>query len=56
MSTSLSELVDNLRGKNKPIDELRTIFKNTSDEFTDDEQFEMMIHKGIYPYDYITSF
>ena len=38
------------------ITELRKIYKNTSSEFIDDEQFLLMITKGIYPYDYITSY
>ncbi len=40
----------------KTVDELRQVFKNTSEEFTNDEQFELMTKKGVYPYDYITSF
>ena len=38
------------------INELRKIFKNTSEEFTDDYQFKLMIKKGVYPYDYIDNF
>ena len=36
--------------------ELRKIFKNTSDEYKNDEQFLLMIQKGVYPYDYIDNF
>ena len=38
------------------IDVLRVKFKNTSEHFKDDKQFLLMIKKGIYPYDYITSY
>ena len=41
---------------NTDIKDLRSIFKNTSDYFTDDEQFKLMIRKGVYPYDYINSY
>ena len=38
------------------IKELREIYKNTSLHFEDNEEFLMMITKGIYPYDYISSY
>jgi hypothetical protein len=38
------------------VDKKRKIFKNTSNHFKNDEQFMLMIQKGIYPYDYIDSF
>ena len=38
------------------IDELRKVYKNTSDHFKDDEQFLLMIKKGIFPYDYIDDY
>ena len=56
MATSIEKLSDNLRSSSNDINELRKIFKNTSDEFKDDEQFKLMIQKGVYPYDYIDNF
>ena len=40
----------------KTIQELRGVFKNTSEQFTDDEQFKLMISKGVYPYEYIDNY
>ena len=56
MATSIEKLSDNLRSSSNDINELRKIFKNTSNEFKDDEQFKLMIQKGVYPYDYIDNF
>ncbi len=56
MAESLSSLVDNLKSGGKNIKEHREIFKNVSDHYTNDKDFELMLEKGIYPYDYITSF
>ena len=56
MATSIESLSNNLRSSSNDINELRKIFKNTSDEFKDDEQFKLMIKKGVYPYDYIDNF
>ena len=47
MSSSLDKLVSNL-----PND----TFKYTSKEFENNEEFKLMIKKGIYPYDYMDSF
>ena len=55
MASSIEKLSDNLRSSDD-VNELRKIFKNTSDEFKDDEQFKLMIQKGVYPYDYIDNF
>ena len=55
MASSLESLATNLRSSDD-INELRKIFKNTSNEFKNDEQFLLMIQKGIYPYDYIENF
>jgi hypothetical protein len=38
------------------INELRQIYKNTSNYFKDDEEFKLMIQKGIYPYDFIDNY
>ena len=56
MASSIEKLSDNLRTTSNDINELRKIFKNTSDEFKDDQKFILMIQKGVYPYDYIDNF
>jgi hypothetical protein len=56
MATSIESLSNNLRSASNDVNELRKIFKNTSDEFKNDEQFLLMIQKGVYPYDYIDNF
>ena len=56
MSTSIESLANNLKKECKTVSDLRQVFKNTSQEFTDDEQFKLMTEKGVYPYDYISSF
>ena len=56
MASSLSDLIDNLKKGGKNINEWRKIFKNVSKGFTNDEQFLLMIQKGIYPYDYIDNY
>ena len=56
MASSIDKLSDNLRNKSDDINELRKSFKYTSEFFKDDEQFKLMIRKGIYPYDYIDDF
>ena len=32
------------------------MFKNTSKQFKNDEQFKLMCFKGIYPYEYINNY
>ena len=56
MNSSLSELADNIKKDCKTIQQKRTAFKNISEHFENDEQFEMMISKGIYPYEYIDNY
>lgn len=56
MATSLESLAGNLKSNCKTVEDMRKVFKNTSEEFTDDEQFLLMTEKGIYPYDYISSY
>lgn len=56
MASSLENLADNLKNSCKNIDDLRNTFKNVSNHFKDDEQFTLMIEKGVYPYEYIDSF
>ena len=56
MASSIENLSNNLRSSSDDVNELRKIFKNTSDEFKNDEQFKLMIQKGVYPYDYIDNF
>jgi hypothetical protein len=57
MATSLDSLVKNLHDGCNDINELRQRFPHTSKHYHDnDEHFKMMIQKGIYPYEYITSY
>ena len=56
MPSSLCTLIDNLKVSCKDINELRSAFKNTSKSFPIDEDFKLMIAKGIYPYDYIDNY
>ena len=56
MATSIDKLSENLVIDCKTIDDKRAVFKNISKQFTNDEQFELMIKKGIYPYDYIDNY
>ena len=56
MASSLSSLADNLKSGCKTVSELRSVFKNVSDEFSNDAEFELMTQKGIYPYDYINTY
>ena len=60
MASSLSSLSDNLnefKGKEfENINELRLIYRNTSNHFKNDKQFLEMIKKGVYPYDYINNY
>jgi hypothetical protein len=55
MTSSLESLANNLRSSDD-VNQLRKISKNTSDEYKNDEQFLLMIQKGVYPYDYIDNF
>lgn len=56
MASGLESLANNLKKGCKSIDDMRKVFSNTSEYFKNDEQFELMTKKGIYPYDYITNF
>lgn len=57
MASSLDSLSSDLRkGCHDDIIKLRKTFKNTSKQFKDDEEFMMMIQKGVYPYDYIDNY
>ena len=38
------------------VNELRKIYKDTSEHFKDDKQFLLMIKKGIYPYEHINNY
>ena len=58
MSQSLSNLVDNLAepSKNLPIDTLINRFYNTYALCNKDiNKFKLLLRKGIYPYEYMTS-
>ena len=48
MASSIDKLAENLRNKSNDINILRKSFKYTSEYFTNDKQFLLMIHKGIY--------
>ena len=56
MATSIEQLVKNISGECKNIEELRTALPATSEYFKNDEQFKLMTKKGVYPYDYIDNF
>lgn len=56
MNTSIDKLSENLAKQCITIADKRRIFKNVSAHFENDEQFELMIKKGVYPYDYIDNY
>lgn len=56
MSDSLDNLSKDLSAQSDEYDALKKVFRNTSKHFTKEDDFRMMIKKGIYPYDYISSY
>jgi hypothetical protein len=56
MASSIDSLSENLRKSSNNINDLRKVFKNTSEQFNKDDEFLLMIEKGIYPYDYIDNY
>jgi hypothetical protein len=56
MASSIESLSNNLKKECQSIDDLRKVFVNTSNHFTNDDEFKLMTEKGIYPYDYISNF
>ena len=57
MASSIDALSENLKSScNNNIIELRNTFKNISEHFINDDEFLLMIQKGVYPYDYIDSY
>ena len=56
MATSIDNLSENLVVDCKTMKDKRKVFKNVSKRFTDDDEFDLMIKKGIYPYDYIDNY
>lgn len=56
MSSSIEELANNLKKECKTTADKRLIFKNVSKQFPDDEEFNLMTQKGVYPYDWINSY
>jgi len=56
MNSSIETLVENLKDGCDNIEKLRKAFPNTSDYFRNDEQFELMTKKGVYPYDFIDTY
>ena len=56
MMSSIDKLTLNIKSECKTTEELRKAFKNTSEHFKDDVQFNLMTSKGVYPYEYIDSY
>ena len=56
LPASISTLAENLKKDCKTIKQLRGVFKNISNNFKNDQQFELMISKGVYPYEYIDKY
>ena len=56
LPSSIENLTSNLKSGSTDVNELRKIFKNTSSHFENDNEFLLMTEKGIYPYEYITSY
>lgn len=56
MLSSIDSLTNNLKAGCTTTKEFRKAFKNTSNEFKDDKEFNLMIQKGVYPYDYIDNY
>ena len=56
LPTSIANLTSNLKKECKTIEQLRAVFKNTSEQFKDDMQFQLMTSKGIYMYEYIDNY
>ena len=56
MASSIESLAENLLKGCITTEDKRKIFKNISNHFTDDEQFNLMTQKGVYPYDYIDNY
>ena len=56
-TSSLDKVVSNLTaGCNGDISKLRKVLKSTSDSFPDDDQFQLMIRKGVYPYEWMDNY
>jgi hypothetical protein len=55
-SDFIDGILDGYKKGLKTVDQLRKVFKNTSQYFKDDEQFVMMTQKGVYPYDWVDDF
>jgi hypothetical protein len=56
MATSLEKLTTNLISNCKTTEDLRKVFKYTSEHYKNDEEFVVMTEKGICPYEYITDY
>ena len=56
MNSSIDKLAGNLKDGCKSTDDRRKVFKNCSDHFKNDNEFDLMISKGIYPYEYMDSY
>jgi hypothetical protein len=61
MASSLDKLAKNLGLKSKgvmhtEIEKLRECYPNTSEAYNNDEQFNLVIQKGVYPYDWFDKY
>jgi hypothetical protein len=53
LPASLNQLVKNLTTTKR---KLKYVFRNLSKEFPKDEEFKLLLRKGVYPYDYMDNF
>jgi len=53
MTASIDSLISSMKTSDK---QKRLVFKYSSEEFINDEEFNLMIQKGVYPYDYIDNY
>jgi hypothetical protein len=56
MNTSLDNLCNDLASKSNNYNIMKTVFKNTAKHFKNEQDFRLMTKKGVYPYDYISSY
>jgi hypothetical protein len=53
---SLGALVQNLKRGHTTVEDLRAVFSELSAKFSNDEQFVLLLRKGVFPYDWVDSF